>query len=78
MFQIPGVTSRIVDSWNHLMMLGFTVVPVGGGWSEEYNVIASVDRKSTGKKNKQLISDSGRLFLQVEMLMYPLVDANAR
>jgi hypothetical protein len=71
MLQNPGVTSRIVNSWNHLMMMqGFMVVPVGSGWSEEYNVIASVDRKSTRKTNKQLISDSaiGRLLLQVRYL----------
>lgn len=56
MLQNPGVTSRIVDSWNHLMG-----IYSGGGWSEEYNfVIASVDRKTTRKqqeKNKQLISN---------------------
>ena len=32
------------------MMLGFTVVPVGCEWSEEYNVIASVDRNQQEKK----------------------------
>ena len=56
-----------------MMMLGFTVVPVGCGWSEEYNVITSVDRNQQGKKTNNWFRTSaiGRLFCEWRKLYTP-------